>query len=255
MLKPGLVSVTFRKLSPEAIVALVSEARLHGIEWGGDVHVPHGDTARACEVRRLTAGAGLAVAAYGSYYRAGVEGGVSFPAVLDSALALGAPLIRIWAGDRGSESAEPAWRVRVAAAVREACDRAASHGVRVATEFHNHTLTDTTESALQLFGEVGHPNLFSYWQSPTGWPQAQLEESLGRILPRLANLHVYNWDDAGRRWPLRAGLSSWTPLVKKVRELRPDLEAYAMLEFVRDDAPDAFREDAAALRELLGMAG
>ena len=255
MLKPGLVSITFRKLSPEAIVALVSEAGLHGIEWGGDVHVPHGDTARACEVRRLTAGAGLAVAAYGSYYRAGVEGGVPFAAVLDSALALGAPLIRIWAGDRGSEGADDAWRARVAAAIRDACERAAPHGVRIATEFHSHTLTDTTESALRLLDEVGHPSLLSYWQPPTGWPQAQLEESLGRILPRLANLHVYQWDDAGNRWPLRAGLPSWTPLVKKVRDLRPDLEAYAMIEFVREDTPDAFREDAAALRELLAVAG
>lgn len=57
MLLPGLVSITFRKLSPGEIVELVATAGLVGIEWGGDVHVPHGDFARAAEVRKLTEGA------------------------------------------------------------------------------------------------------------------------------------------------------------------------------------------------------
>ena len=48
--RTGLVSVTFRKLTPEKIIELVSEAGLNAIEWGGDVHVPHGDLKRAAEV-------------------------------------------------------------------------------------------------------------------------------------------------------------------------------------------------------------
>ena len=42
MIYPGLVSVTFRKLSPEEIVQLVVSSGLKGIEWGGDIHLPHG---------------------------------------------------------------------------------------------------------------------------------------------------------------------------------------------------------------------
>ena len=53
-LKTGLVSITFREKSPEEIVGLVVEAGLDGIEWGGDVHVPHGDLAKAREVRANT---------------------------------------------------------------------------------------------------------------------------------------------------------------------------------------------------------
>jgi 3-dehydroshikimate dehydratase len=52
MLIPGLVSVTFRKLSPQEIIALTAEAQLQVIEWGGDIHVPHGDIQQAENVAR-----------------------------------------------------------------------------------------------------------------------------------------------------------------------------------------------------------
>ena len=100
MIHPALVSITFRKLDPPAIVQLVKQACLVGIEWGGDIHVPHGDRARAREVRALTEEAGLTTYAYGSYYRAGhsEDEGLSFEAVCASACALNAPTIRVWAG-------------------------------------------------------------------------------------------------------------------------------------------------------------
>ncbi|HZG75644.1 MAG TPA: hypothetical protein VEZ72_07275 [Paenibacillus sp.] len=110
MIWTGLLSITFRSMSPEAIAALAAEAGLEGIEWGGDLHVPHGDVEAARRVARLTAEAGLAVAAYGSYYRIGVEQPYSFDDVLASASALGAPAVRVWAGDRGSAVADGAWR-------------------------------------------------------------------------------------------------------------------------------------------------
>ena len=34
----GLVSVSFRQLSPDRIAELVSECGLSGVEWGADVH-------------------------------------------------------------------------------------------------------------------------------------------------------------------------------------------------------------------------
>src|SRR6185312_13188931 len=100
MISPGLVSITFRALTPAEVIALARQAGLRGIEWGGDIHVPHGNGARAREVKEMTAEAGLTVAAYGSYYRAGQadSSGLTFDAVLETALELGAPLIRVWAG-------------------------------------------------------------------------------------------------------------------------------------------------------------
>ena len=44
MIKIGLVSISFRDLFPKQIVDMVAEVGLDAIEWGGDVHVPHGDS-------------------------------------------------------------------------------------------------------------------------------------------------------------------------------------------------------------------
>ena len=50
-MKKGLVTVTFRKLDPYEIIDVCKKAGLEYTEWGGDIHVPSGDTARAAEVR------------------------------------------------------------------------------------------------------------------------------------------------------------------------------------------------------------
>jgi 3-dehydroshikimate dehydratase len=92
MIRSGLVSITFRQLSPAEIAALAAQAGLEAIERGGDV-----EEARA--VRRTTEDAGLQVAAYGAYYRVGHEEPCPFAEVLETAVALtrglaqGAPLV------------------------------------------------------------------------------------------------------------------------------------------------------------------
>ena len=91
MLIPGLVSITFRQLSPQEIIALVAETQLKVIEWGGDIHVPHGDTKQAATVARWTNEAGLAVAAYGSYYRLATPNQPPFARIVETAVAIGAP--------------------------------------------------------------------------------------------------------------------------------------------------------------------
>ena len=139
---PGLVSVTFRKLPPAEVINLVREANLKAIEWGGDIHVPHGDTARARDVRQHTEDSGLVVAAYGSYYRVGIseKEGLSFQSVLDTAVSLGAPLIRVWAGTKNSSDAdEEHWKM-IADESRLIADAAASANIVVAFEYHRRTI-------------------------------------------------------------------------------------------------------------------
>src|SRR4051812_33893599 len=106
----GLVSVTFRQLSPPQIVDLAHKAQLQTIEWGADIHVPAGDLVRAREVRGMTVDAGLSITSYGSYFRAGEDDPADFSPVLESAQALGALSIRIWAGRRGSANAVAEYR-------------------------------------------------------------------------------------------------------------------------------------------------
>ncbi|NJN84846.1 MAG: TIM barrel protein [Caldilineaceae bacterium] len=147
MLKSGLVSVTFRKLSTSEVIDLVAEAGLEAIEWGGDVHVPAGDLADATRVGDATRAAGLAVAAYGSYYRAGHPESGPFEAVLESAAALGAPMIRVWAGRQGLAASDGAYWAQVVADLRRIGQMGQGADIKVVLEFHRNTLTETNRSA------------------------------------------------------------------------------------------------------------
>ena len=243
-MKTGLVSVTFRALSPEQIVALAAKANLDGIEWGGDIHVPHGQKERAKQVKALTEKAGLEVLSYGSYYRAGE--GQDFAPVLASALALDAPVIRIWAGAKGSGEAEDAYRKRVAEESREACRAAAAHGVLVCYEYHDGTLTDTPESALKLLEEVGAENLRLYWQPKFNLPFEENARALKLVKPWVWNIHAFAWDAEYRRYPLDRAETQWREYMKSFGKAKA-----IMLEFVAEDDPEQMIRDAEALKKWL----
>ena len=114
MLTLGLVSITYRKLTPAEIIPLVRDA-------------------------------GLTVSSYGSYYRLGA--GQDFAPYLAAACALGAPVIRIWAGTKESAAVDgdtlSAWTDGAKAVSRMAAEK----GVTVAFEYHHGTLTDTAASS------------------------------------------------------------------------------------------------------------
>jgi 3-dehydroshikimate dehydratase len=252
MIHSGLVSITFRKLAPQEIVGLVVQAGLAGVEWGGDVHVPHGDLRQARLVRRMTREAGLRIAAYGSYYRVGAEGTGPFEPILDTAVELGAPLIRVWAGDRPSADADAPFRARVVRETRQAADLAARAGVAIAYEFHPRTLTDTGESARKLLEDVAHDNVGSYWQPPPGASVADNLAGLDAVLPWLRNVHVFTWHGTtGERMDLADGEAGWMRVLRKVASTGCD--HFALVEFVRDDAEEPFLKDAATLRRWLSL--
>jgi len=249
MLRSGLVSITFRRLSRERIVSLTAEARLAAIEWGGDVHAPPGDAAAARDARDRTRDAGLAVSSYGSYYRAGDDPPEAFEAVLATALELGAPTIRVWAGRRGSADADEASRGLVVEDSLRIAEQAAAEGVGVAFEFHGGTLTDTNESAAQLLAEAPHTNLGCYWQPPRAASAEDCLTGIDALGDRLSNVHVFSWAADGVRLPLAEGEASWRRYLSRIDQIAGD--RYALLEFVREDSPDAFLRDAETLKRWL----
>ena len=252
MIYPGLVSITFRKFTPAEVAGWVKKAGLKGIEWGGDVHVPHGDLGRAREVRELTMEHGLATAAYGIYYRAGQsEGaGLAFERVLETAVELGAPTIRVWPGTAGSDSVDEEGRWKIIHDLRRVAELAAKAGVGVCTEFHAGTLTDTNESAGRLLVEVDHANVSTCWQPHNGEETAECVEGLREVLPRTGNIHVFHWWPTGaERHALADGAERWARFLEVIKQAPGD--RYALLEFVKGDEPEAFLMDAATLREWL----
>lgn len=255
-LTPGLCSVTFRALPPDAIIALAAECGLKGIEWGADVHVRPHDRAIARAVAARCRDAGLAVVSYGSYVEAGSHiTGQNFADVLEAAQALGAPNIRIWAGRRGIPSAEASLEDRngAAHALRGMAAKAASLGISLSLEFHPQTLNDGAEASRALLAAARHPNLHTYWQPRPGITLEEAAAELDAIAPHLTHLHVFCWSASGERRPLAEGADFWRPLLRRVSALAapPGRPRYALLEFVAGDDPEALRRDAATLRNWL----
>ncbi len=250
MIHSGMVSVTFRKLDPKAIIEIAKKGGLEAIEWGGDVHVPPGKSRLAREVAEMTQAAGLAVSSYGSYYRVGNESEPygQFEGVIETALGLGAPLIRVWAGERASAKADSAWWDTVVDASRSIADMAGAASLRLAFEYHRNTLTDTPETARKLLEMVNHPSMTSYWQMDLSLSPEERMASLETMCPWLSNLHVF-FEEGGKQLALAKGLSEWQGYL--AHAARCGGERYALLEFVADGKPDNLVRDARTLTALL----
>ncbi|MBZ0300969.1 MAG: sugar phosphate isomerase/epimerase [Anaerolineae bacterium] len=252
MLYSGLVSITFRALSTIEIIDLARTAGIQGIEWGGDVHVPPGDMMGARDVKHRTEDAGLRVSAYGSYYRLRrvEQEEHPFEAVLATAVGLGAPFIRVWAGNQPSETVGTAERARIAAESRRIADLAAAQGIGIAYEFHGNTLTDRLESALDLLQAVDHPNISTFWQPPNGMPPQESRAGLDAVAPWVTNIHCFHWWPTSKdRHTLADGEANWTRYGEKIAALPGD--RFVSIEFVKNDAPEQFLQDAATLKQWL----
>lgn len=248
-IRTGLTSVTFRKKEIDEIVDLARQAHLDGIEWGGDIHVPAGDVQAALHAARATADAGLSVLSYGSYFHG--DEGEDFTPVLECAKALGAPMIRIWAGRFPYEECSCEEFSRCVAAFQKAADMAAKEGITIGFEYHRGTLTQTRGGADALLNAVARENVSCYWQPN---PDISLEEQLLEIdtlLPRLSTVHVFYWTGNNVRHPLAEGLPLWEQYVKHLD--KTGAPRALILEFVEGDSPEAFLRDAATLRQFLGL--
>jgi len=192
--------------------------------------------------------AAVACPSYGTYFFAGHSDPGEFDPILETAEALGASLLRVWAPFGVLPGAASTERDRIADALRDCADRAARRGIRVATEFHPGTLTQTAAGALDLLGVSGDAVL-TYWQPRPGEDSDRSLPELDAVLPRLAHLHVLSWSPtANDRQPRSHFESMWRAALRAAAhtpvQLRPRC---AYLEFVPDDAPAAFERDAADL--------
>jgi 3-dehydroshikimate dehydratase len=239
--------VSLRHLGVEQVVAVSAGAGLAAVEWGADVHVPPGDDRVADAARSACASAGIAVASYGSYHRAGDDAPEDFDAVLATAVRLGAPRIRIWAGAMASREASARQRAAVADAARRAVERAGESGIQVALEYHGGTLTDDPASTLALLESVD--SLRTYWQPPQDLPDDAALAELRQVLPRLAALHVFSWWPGDERRPLEARAGLWRRAFGLIGSRAEDIDA--LLEFVPGDDAATVAREARTMEELL----
>lgn len=142
---------------------------------------------------------------------------------VDCAVALGSRCVSLWSGrvadDPSSESA--LWE-RLTAGLRETCEYAADHNIKIAFEPEPDMWIDTTEKGLRLLDRVRHPNLFLTLD--IGHLQCQGELPVGRYLrlcgERLIHVHL---DDARRgtheHLMLGQGEVDWTEVLRSLHEM------------------------------------
>lgn len=256
MIHPGLCSLTLGHLPPAEVVALCKETGLTHIEWWGrdNGHIPMGDVDTAKSVGDMTREAGLTIPTYGSYYRVGESEaqGRAFDAVLKTAVALGAPAIRVWAGTKGTDVITPTQRKAVIDDAMRIGDLCADRGITVVFEYHQGTLTDSNTSAVALAEALPDPGIAFGWQARTGVPVSENVAGLQGLLPRLGTLHVFNWtkDGAGNylRHPLDEAMDEWRGYFDLVAGTGRDHAA--LLEFVEHNSVEQFKADAETLRTL-----
>lgn len=245
MLIPGIVSATFKELDAEQVIALVVKNRLQAIEWSENWHVKEGDCLTANHLLRLCTEAGIRIAAFGSYYRLGSS--VDFASRLAVAQAMKASVIRIWAGEKASSQVSGKEYQELVAEAQKLAQLSEPFGITLALEWHQNTLTDTNGSAFAFLDSIGKKNVKTLWQPTPALTFEQRQAGLSRLKSRLANLHVYHWDDSGRR-PLVEGIDQWSRYCSLVDQSE---DHYALLEFVKDNSIQQFEEDAAVLLTLI----
>ena len=202
MYQIGLVSVSFRGLSPEEIIRIAKDAGLNRIEWGSDVHAPFDDAERLSTIAACQRSAGLRCSSYGTYFVLGRDD----PAVLSGCL--DTSVLRLWCGTKGSADYTPQELQALYGDCRSAASIAQAQGVTLCMECHNHTLTDTKESALALMEAISSPAFRMYWQPNQLRSEQENLQYLKLLRPYIVLVHVFQWKDVCR-FPLADGIEVW----------------------------------------------
>lgn len=244
----GLCSITLRTLSPAEVLDETVAAGLRCIEWGADVHAPP-DGGSLPALADLSAGHGIRVCSYGSYWRAGDGSRQQISAVVDAAVALRTSRVRIWAGSVGTALATDDDWARVVRATQEAARIAEGSGVSLAFELHGGTLTDTIDGTLRLLEAVGRDNVSTYWQPPLDIATDEAVAGLQRLLDRVSAVHTFSWWPGANRLPLSQRADLWRSVFQLLaqRATQPDV----LMEFLPEDDPQRLAPEAASLRALL----
>lgn len=252
-MKTGLVSISFRGLPWEQVLDMAACCGLEGIEWGGDVHVPCGEIELAREVGQKTRARGLQVACYGSYCR--MEDGESSDDALEmlvrTAHALGAPLIRVWAGRRASRDADSAYRGMICENTKRLARVARRYGIEIAFEYHGGTLTDDAVSARKLLQAINRPDVGCLWQPPVGMDAEECCGAIRSAAEYVRNVHVFSWTSGApvERLALCEGEDKWKRCFAEL--LKIPGERWMLLEFVKDDDPGQLFRDAETLKRWI----
>ncbi len=245
---PGLVSVTFRSVSCEKLIEYIKKSGLSCVEFGGDVHIPHGDIKKAEEVKNTCKKNNIDIVSYGSYYRAGT--GQDFNSILETAAALGASNIRVWAGSKNRSEYSSDEYKNIIQDLQNICFSANERNITISAECHGGTITDKPVTAAEAAFEINSKinNFFLYWQPNQFESHAYNIAGLAKMLPYVSNIHVFAWEN-NLKFPLAHHKNRWEEYIALLKETKKTHSL--LLEFVHDGTPEAFFGDCETLLDLI----
>lgn len=246
MFYPGLVSISFRSLTPKEVISVCRGAQLDRVEWGTDSHTKTPLDAET--VYEMGSAAGVLPCSCGSYYKLGFSPRESFPTLLKIAKNLHTDLIRIWGGNHGSADLTARDTAALAKEAHELATMADAEGITLALECHPNTLTDRYEAELAFLESVDHPRLATYWQPNQFESRSYNLEAAEALAPFTKMIHVYAWS-ATERFPLSSDREIWSEYLSVFQKAGGDYGT--LLEFMPDDDPATLPREAAVLREII----
>ncbi|MBR5453102.1 MAG: sugar phosphate isomerase/epimerase [Clostridia bacterium] len=242
----GLVSISFRKNSPEEILRAAADAGLSCIEWGSDVHAPCTDKERLYEIARLGEKYGIACSSYGSYFRLGVNPIEELQDYIAAARILGTDIIRLWCGNKSGEKFSEEEKERFTDECRLAAEIARREGVVFCMECHRNTYVQHLSDALSIMQAVDSPHFRMYWQ-PFQWQTVEDNMKYARaIAPYAHHIHVFQWKGSDR-FPLSDGIEEWRGYLSNF-----SIPGALLLEFMPDDEITTLPREADTLRKIIG---
>lgn len=250
MIKTGVTTVTFRKLPFGEVLKLLRRTDIDGVEWGVCAeHFSVEDKAALCAIKEFCAEQQLEVFSLATY--CDLSNAEEFAGLVAAAEAIGAPVMRVWAGKTCRSGISDGEYAAICARARELCGCAKEKNVRIGLEFHPNTLTNTAAEAIEFLKDVASDNLYLYWQPNEYLTHEENLNELKMVLPYLCgNIHVHNYHVEERAfYPLCDMQSQLTDYVRILQQT--GREYHLIIEFVRDHRPEHFVQDALFLRELV----
>ena len=242
----GLVSATFKDRPYTEVISIACNAGLSCIEWSENHHVPATDINKAKEIAEYSSQNGIKVLGYGSYFKLGCN--MDIMPSLNNAKAMGAKFVRIWGGTKEPSQIDDSERLALLEEIKSVCKLAKEKGLEIVFEWHRKTITQELDYALSFISDENCSNLKCLWQTNPDISESQRYKEISELVSKdiLTYVHVFHWDDMGKRRPFNEGIEEWEKLLAVSKN---SCEAY-MLEFVLNNTEEQFYEDAKFLKKL-----
>lgn len=245
----GMTSLTLRNENAENVIKYAKEAGLSGIEWGvAENHMPLLDKEQAEKIKKMSEESGIKIFSLGSYCK--MTSKEDCDKTLLTAVMLGAPVIRLWAGEKSPENADESYISMIVENTLYMAKKAEEYSIKLGFEYHNGTLTQESASAVDFMKRVNRENVGLYWQPVGALSAEENKAAFSDVLPyAIGNLHIHNHS-------VETGYKKLSEIEENIKLYYNDIkdEPFNLLiEFVKDSNIQNLKDDAKTLKTALNI--